>query len=511
VTRDLDHPNGVTVPDRLRHPTNDGIASWVFRRAAAAPGDVAVVFGPGRWTYAELAARIGRLARLLQHRGVGHGDRVAYQGPNEPVALESLFATTLLGAAWVPILPGRDPANVRFILEDCGVRLLIRGDVDDPAPPGPQVATGEIERALAEEVSGSDPVGAQVTLDDLAVLGYTSGTTGRPKGTMLTHANLTWNVVNVLSACRIGPDDSTLALAPLTRLGGIGVTLLETLFTGGTVVLPDDARPAPLLETIRRERVTVLFANPEALARFVADPAWGAADLSSLRVAIVGGNVVPEPLLRAYLDRGVPLRHGYGLTEAAPVVALLDERDARRKFGSVGRPVGLVDVAIEGPDGRELAAGATGEILVRGPNVTAGYWNRPDATAAAARGNGWWRTGDAGWLDDEGYLYVADRMRAGFIVDGERVFPAQIERLLYGHPDVADAAAVGVEGGVALFVVPRAGPAADPERLAERVRAALPAGLRPRRVHVIDRVPRNAAGKILREELRRRTAPPAGP
>jgi acyl-CoA synthetase (AMP-forming)/AMP-acid ligase II len=491
--------------DRLRRPANDGIGSWIVRRAAAAPDDVAVVFGRVRLTYAETAARIDRLACLLQDRGIRHGDRVAYQGPNHPVALESLFAAATLGAVWVPILPGRDPSDVRFILEDCGVRLLIRGEVDDPTPPGPRVTTGEIEPALAEEASGRAPVDAEVSLEDLAVLGYTSGTTGRPKGTMLTHANLTWNVVNVLSACPIGGSDRALALAPMTRLGGIGVTVLETLFTGGTVVIPHDRRPAALLETIQRERVTVLFANPEELARFVADPAWPAADLSSLRVAIVGGNVVPEPLLQAYLDRGVPLRHGYGLTEAAPVVTLLDERDARRKFGSVGQPIGLVDVTIEGPDGRELPAGATGEVLVRGPDVTAGYWNRPEATEAASRGNGWWRTGDAGWLDDQGYLYVGGRMREGFLVRGERVFPAQIERLLDGHPDVADAAATGAADGITLFVVPRAGGPADAARLAGRVREALPPHLAPQHVHVVDRIPRNAAGKILRDELRRHT------
>lgn len=491
--------------DRLARSANDGIGSWIVRRAATAPDDVAIVFGRVRRTYAETATRIDHLARVLQDRGVRHGDRVAYQGPNHPVALESLFAAATLGAVWVPVLPGRDPADVRFILEDSGSRLLVRGDVDDPMPPGPRVTTVEIERALADDAGGPVPADAHVSLADLAVLGYTSGTTGRPKGTMLTHANLTWNVINLLSVCPIGARDRALALAPFTRLGGLGVTVFETLFTGGTVVIPDDRQPAALLETIQGERVTLLFANPEVLARLVGEPTWPAADLSSVRVAIVGGNVVPEPLLRVYLDRGVPLRHGYGLTEAAPAVTLLDERDARRKFGSVGQPIGLMDVAIEGPDGRELPAGAVGEILVRGPNVTAGYWNRPEATAAASRGNGWWRTGDAGWLDEGGYLYVADRMREGFLVGGERVFPAQIERLLYGHPDVEDAAATGAADGIVLFVVPRATAPADAARLAARMREALPTTLAPRHVHIVDRIPRNAAGKILREELRRQS------
>jgi len=477
---------------------NLGVGSWIRRRAVLAPHDVALVYGDVRWTYAEFADRIDRAAAAIRAHGIHRGDRIAYQGRDEPVALESFFAAGMLGAVWVPILPGRSPDDVQHIVDDAEVRLLVRGSLDDDIPRAPVVTAADLEHAMASRAREVLPPVA-VAFDDLAILGYTSGTTGRPKGAMLTHGNLTANVLNMLSACAMSRTDSTVALAPLTRLGGLGVVVLELLLVGGRVILPVDTRPAPLLETLTRERVSVLFANPDALDALAGEPAWETADLSSIRVGIVGGNIVPEPLLRTYLDRAVPLCHGYGLTEAAPVVTLLDERDAQSKFGSVGRPIGLVEVAIEGPDGQALPPGETGEILIRGPNVTSGYWKRADATAAASYGQGWWRTGDAGWLDDDRCLYIVGRMREAFDIEGERFFPAEIERVLHGHPLVADAAAVRGPDGIVLFVVPAGG--FEPGDLT----AAL-AGVLPRRgasiaVRPIDRIPRNAAGKILRGEL----------
>ncbi|MEJ2204394.1 MAG: AMP-binding protein [Gemmatimonadota bacterium] len=477
---------------------NVGVGSWIRRRAALAPHDVALVHGDVRRTYAELANRIDCAAAAIRAQGVRPGDRVAYQGRDEPIALESFFATGMLGAVWVPILPGRSPDDVQHIVDDAEVRLLVRGALDDDLPQAPVMTAADLEHAMVSRPAEVPPPVA-VSFDDLAILGYTSGTTGRPKGTMLTHGNLTANVLNMLSACAMSRTDSTVALAPLTRLGGLGVVVLELFFVGGRVILPVDTRPARLLETLARERVSVLFANPVGLEGLARDPAWQTTDLSSIRTGIVGGDIVPEPLLRTYLDRGVPLCHGYGLTEAAPVVTLLDERDAQSKFGSVGRPIGLVEVAIEGQDRQAPPAGETGEILVRGPNVTSGYWRCADSTAAASAGYGWWRTGDAGWLDGDGCLYVVGRTREAFDIDGERFFPGEIERVLHGHPLVADAAAVRGPAGIVLFVVSAGGSGSEDlsatlERVIPRRKASI--AIRP-----IDRIPRNAAGKIRRAEL----------
>jgi fatty-acyl-CoA synthase len=482
---------------------DEGIGSWIRRRATSAPDALALVSAERRWTYGELDARIDRLAAVLQRRGVGAGDRVAYHGINHPLALESLFATATLGAVWVPLLPGRAPGEVQHILEDADARLVLRAGVDEPPSSRVTLTSAEVEEEMATGEADA-PARPAVGLEDLAVLGYTSGTTGRPKGVMLSHANLCWNVFGVLSACGLRADDVTLAVAPLTRVGGLGVLILPTLFAGGTVVVSPGSDPGSLLAAIESHAVTALFANPSALAALAAERRWPATDLSRIRTAIVGGNLVAEPLLREYLDRGVPLRHGYGLTEAAPVVTLLAAAEARRKFGSVGTPIGLVDVAIANPGGDERGADASGEILVRGPNVTSGYWRRPDATAAATTEDGWWRTGDAGRLDAEGYLYVLDRVREGISIGSELVFPAQIESVLHGHPEVADVAAVGTPDGIVLFVVPRSRETFDAVPLWSWLRERLPPGRVPSNLLVVERIPRNAAAKIQRDALRAR-------
>ena len=453
-----------------------GLGSWIRRRALAAPDDVALIQDGAAMTYAQMDERVRRLASVLAARGVGPGSRVAYQGPNHRVALESLFATTGLGAAWVPVLEGRPDADVDHIMQDSGAELLI-------APAGSNARGRDLLTLEAADgsPSASLPPAPAVAMDAVAILGYTSGTTGRPKGAILTHANLTWNVLNMLSACEFGAGSRTLALAPFTRLGGLGVFVLETLFVGGTIVIPEPSRG--LLDTVVSERITHLFANPAPLAEIAGDEGWEDADLSRIREGVVGGSMVPESLLRTYLDKGVPLRHGYGLTEAAPVVTLLDQRDALRKFGSVGKPLGLVDVAVDAPSGQ------IGEILVRGPNVISGYLNVP----TEAKPEDWWRTGDAGRIDDEGFLYVVDRVSERMDFGDATLYPAEIEQLLHDRPGVADVAALADGVRLVLFLVRDPG---EELRLPETIH-----GL-SFETREVDAIPRNAAGKILRDGLR---------
>src|SRR4029077_7098667 len=213
--------------------------------------------------------------------------------------------------------------------------------------------------------------------DDLAILAYTSGTTGAPKGVMLSHTNVMWEVVQMVGACAFSPSDVTLAAAPFTRMGGLGVTVLPTLFTGGAVVVPQAGEGEAVLATIERARVSVLFANPDLLDAMVRAPAWEDTDLSSVRTGVVGGGLVPEGLLRTYLERGVMLLHGYGLTEASPVVSLLDERDAVARAASVGKPLPFVEVRAVRPDGSGGGVDEVGAWGIRGPNVGEGYWHRP--------------------------------------------------------------------------------------------------------------------------------------
>ena len=475
-----------------------GLGSWIEQRAARSPADIALIAEGTSRTYLELATEIRSIAALLRRDGVGPGDRVAFHGQNHPAALGSLFASAAIGAVWVPIHPSRPEDEVRAVLRDSDPRVLIRAS---PATyPDTDALTFE-----ADELEGSGGgSGAQAIVepapDELAILAYTSGTTGAAKGVMLSHANITWGVIQMLTACAFAPSDVTLAAAPLTRMGGLGVTVLPTLFTGGTVVVPPAAGGASVLDTIERARITVLFANPDLLDGMVRAPNWGAADLSSVRTGVVGGGLVPEPLLRAYLDRGVLLRHGYGLTEAAPVVSLLEERQAARA-DSVGQPLPFVDVRAIAPDGSECRPGEVGEWWIRGPNVSEGYWRRPPVRDA----EGWFPTGDVGSIDAEGYLRFVDRASAAMRVGEDVVYPATIERALYGTPGLLDAAAVDVEGRIVAAVVADA--SIEEGRLLATLRSTLAPREVPSRIVEVAEIPRNASGKVRRDDLRRALGP----
>jgi fatty-acyl-CoA synthase len=495
---------------------NFGVGSWIERRASIAPGQLALVGDDHSFTYAELARRIRRLANGLRQFGVGRGDRVAWLGPNHPAFLESLFASGLVGAALAPVNHRLAAGGIRAVLADIEPRVLIQHRTTDPTPVANSVrqriaVAGSIEGALEFEAlvaeSPDDPVEVSVGMDDLCLLPHTSGTTGPPKGVMLTHANLTWNVVNFLSCADFRSDDVTVAIAPFFRVGGTGVNVLPVLFLGGTVVVPSDLRPAGILQAMERHRVTVGFGNPDLLDALARSELWPQVDLSSVRFVVTGGAPVPERLIRAWLDRGVILLQGYGLSEAAPLALLLDPDSALTKMGSPGRPPLLVDIQIVGTDETVVGPGETGELLVRGPNVMAGYWRRPEATREVLSADGWLQTGDAARSDDQGYVWIVDRVADRFLSDGRPVYPGDVERVLTGHPSVADAGVVHVlgEGGgevVAALVVLSAGAQATEQEILAYGRQHLAAHQAPASVTFVDRLPRNSVGKLLRAQLR---------
>jgi acyl-CoA synthetase (AMP-forming)/AMP-acid ligase II len=372
---------------------------------------VALVSDDRSFTYAELAGRVRRLANGLRRLGVGRGDRVAWLGPNHPAFLESLFASGLVGAVLAPVNHRLAADGIRTVLADIQPRVLVQHAATDRTPAPDSVrhrvaVAGSIGGALDFEAlvaeGPEDPNGVAVGMDDLCLLPHTSGTTGSPKGVMLTHANLTWNVINFLTCADFRSNDVTVAIAPFFRVGGTGINVLPVLFLGGTVVVPSDLSPAGILQVMERHQVTVGFGNPDLLDALARSELWPQVDLSSVRFVVTGGAPVPERLIRAWLDRGVLLLQGYGLSEAAPMALLLDPDSALTKMGSAGRPPLLVDIQIAHPDGRVVGPGETGELVVRGPNVMAGYWRRPEATREVLSPDGWLRTGDATRRDQEG-------------------------------------------------------------------------------------------------------------
>jgi fatty-acyl-CoA synthase len=482
-----------------------GVGSWIERRARVAPDHVALVHGATRRSYAELAERIGRLSDTLLELGVAPGERVGWLGDNHPAYLETLFAVAKLGAIFAPVNHRLPAVAIAGVLDDYAVKIVIVNDAAATieVPAGMHAihvrrgaSAGGYEDLIGSARGDRPRLDTRVDPDDVCIMPHTSGTTGSPKGVMLTHANVTWNVVNMLSIADFRSDDVTLALAPLFRTGGMGVNVLPLLFKGGTVVLPVATTPDLVLDAIERHRVTIGFGNPDLLDALTFSPRWASADLSSVRFVITGGAPVPERLIRTYGERGVTFLQGYGLSEASPVVSVLDDASVSRKSGSAGRPPLFVDVRTSRPDGSESAPLETGELLVRGPNLMAGYWNRPVATHQAIDELGWLHTGDAARIDEEGFLWIVDRVAHAFTSDGQVVYPGDVERCIGEHPAVHDVAVAGIDGSGHAFVVLRDGRDASATDIREHCRTRLEPRAVPTSVVFVDALPRTSVGKL---------------
>ncbi len=487
-----------------------GVGSWIERRARIQPERIALAWREERVTYGDLAGRIRRLGHALTSFGVGRGDRVGWLGPNHPAFLETLFAASSLGAALAPVNHRLDQEAIAAQLEDASPTVL----VTTGAPPGQAVprsvqavitvgAGGDFDDLVAG--AAEDPIMDVVSHDDVCLIPYTSGTTGPSKGVMLTHENVTWNVINWLTRADFRNDDVTLAVTPFFRTGGTGANVLPVLFMGGTVVIPEAMEPDLLLRLMERHRATVGFANPDLVEALTSSSLWATTDLSTMRFIVTGGAPVPERLIRACLERGLNLVQGYGLSEAGPLVLVLDPASALRKVGAAGKPALFVDIRIVHADGLDALPGETGELLVRGPNVMAGYLNRPEATRATIDEDGWLHTDDAVRLDEDGDVWIVDRLQAGFLVGGRIVYPGDVERVLLDHPAIADAAVAEAPAPgdtvVAAYVVLARGATVTEAEIRASCAERLPADVVPRSVTFVDRLPRNSVGKLLRAEL----------
>jgi fatty-acyl-CoA synthase len=501
-----------------------GLGRMIAKRAKLTPNNRALTFEGETWTYRELLDRVDRLAASLRDGGVRSGDRVAFIGTNHPSFFVTLFATARLGAVFVPLNFRLTPAELDFIINDSGVHTLVASDdhkatidtVRESLPCTRYIGADSGSDGwenLADTLTGTAPNldTTAVDADDVALIMYTSGTTGRPKGAMLTHGNLAWNNVNGLHALVIGNDEVSLVVAPLFHIGALNVTTLVTLQKGGEVVIHQTFDPGAALEAIEEYGVTNMFGVPAIYSFMSQHPKFESTDFSSVRLFVVGGAPVPEQLLKIYNGKGIPFAQGYGLTETAPFSTFLLPEYALEKVGSAGYAPLYTDVCVMDADGLECPPGTRGEICTRGPNVMAGYWNRPDATAEAIDREGWFHSGDLGYLDDEGFLFVVDRVKDMVITGGENVYPAEIESVLYEHPSVVEVAVIGLPDerwGEAVTAVVALKP--DESLTLEELRTfgaeKLAKYKLPSRLETVDALPRNPAGKVLKFELRQRFA-----
>ncbi|MCC9206171.1 acyl-CoA synthetase [Arthrobacter sp. zg-Y769] len=500
---------------------NLGIGSWPRRRAMLSPDRVAVEFEGTALTFAQFAARVEALSAWLASQGVGPGDRVAYWGVNHTALLETLFATTRIGAVSVLVNARLAPAEAEYILKDSGALVLFFGREQAEAA---RMIAGRIPAGVLVDIDGTGTAGAaygqlpadsrpvpevNCGLEDPAVLMYTSGTTGRPKGALLTHGNLFFNDINVLIDSDIRPDEVCLAAAPLFHIAGLNGLVLPTFLKGGTIVVHRRVEPEAIFSAIQDRGVTSMFAVPAMLDALAHHRLFSTTDLSSLRNIVVGGAPVPERILRSWAERDVAVQQGYGLTETAPAVLKLNAGDGIRKAGSAGRPQFLVDVRIVAPGGEPARPGEIGEIQTLGPNVIHEYWQRPEATAAAFTG-GWFCTGDAAEMDEEGYYWIRDRYKDMYVSGGENVYPAEVETALLDVPGVVEAAVVGVpderwgEVGKAFIVPDQRVGIMSGEDIRKAVAPVLSRFKIPKYIEFIDQMPRTSTGKLLKTELRSR-------
>jgi len=498
---------------------------WIAHHAANRPRKEAIrdIATARRFTYADLDARADAMAAYLASIGVGRGDRVAVLAHNGVEYFDIQFACARTGAICVLLNWRLTVSELEYIVNDSAPDLLIHDcefrDTADALRQRCDIATAleidggapesAFERALLAARDAPAPR-VQLAHDDVVTIMYTSGTTGRPKGAMITHGMNFWNCVNLGIPAGIGLDTVHLNVLPLFHTGGLNCYSNPVLHAGGTVVILKQFDPGETLKILGdpAHGITHFFAVPAPYQFMMQHPAFATTDLSRLRIAGVGGAPCALAIMQAWTARGVHLAQGFGMTESSPGAILLDPDEALRKLGSTGKALMHTEFRIVTDDGADCGPDEVGELWLAGPHITPGYWNKPEATSDAFEGR-WLKTGDAARRDAEGFVYIVDRWKDMYISGGENVYPAEVENVLYELPEIAEAAVIGVpherwgETGLAVIVL-KPGMTLDRATVTEHCRAKLAKFKIPGDVAFIEALPRNATGKVLKRELRDR-------
>ena len=471
-------------------------------------------------TYSELEIRSNKLAEWLQKNGVGKGDRVAILSHNCAEFFELEFACAKIGAIELPLNWRLTKPELEYILndstptvliydsafldislelqKDCQIKGSLQIDNEDPL--------NQYESALRESNGNYEEV--PTTHDDLIMIMYTSGTTGHPKGAMINHRMQLYNCINLASPAFVSAETVQLVVLHLFHTGGMNCYANPVLHAGGELILIREFDPGLALSILGNSeyKVSHFFAVPAPYQFMMNHPDFDKTDLSFLKIAGIGGAPCAEAILKTWSGRGVSMIQGWGMTETSPGGIGLDAADAERKLGSAGKPLMHTEVKVVDDDGNELPWGEVGELYIRGPNITPGYWNKPEATEESFDGD-WLKTGDAARFDDEGFVYIVDRWKDMYISGGENVYPAEVENVIYQLPQVAEAAVIGVpderwgETGK-VFISLKEGQSIEEKDIIEHCLKNLAKFKVPQSVEFIELLPRNATGKVLKRELR---------
>lgn len=494
------------------------------------PDLIAMVYGDREYSYSEFRDTVRVWAAHLDESGVKQGDRVAYIGMNSQSFLFAMFASWWLGATFMPFnFRLSAPEISRLFLQGTPHTVVVEGShlemakqvygierhhvlVVDDDPTAPAETDIPIYWAKTSKLVGIDvaPVtrSRQLVMSDLALLLFTSGTTGLPKGVQLTFGNLWWNSANVDTMVDSRPGDSTLAAAPLFHVGALNSFVIRSFYRGNTTVVHRNFDPAKVFADVERYKIASSFLVPAQLQAMHDHPDFNEADLSSLRAIICAGAPVPPALIRRYLEKGQVVQQAWGLTETSPFATYLPPRMTEKKLGSCGIPMPYTQVKLVDPEtGEEITEpGQTGEMWVQGPNVATGYWNNPEATQQAYTA-GWFHSGDLGYVDEDGYYYIVDRLKDMIISGGENIYPAEVERVLAECEGVTQSAVVGAPDPkwgecVVAVIQPKAGTKPTLEQIREHCQRHLARYKLPRKLVIIDEIPRNTAGKIDKLKVR---------
>jgi len=489
------------------------LASLLTESAERTPEAPAIRLGEAELSYGELDERGARLASLLREKGLEPGDRVGVMLPNVPEFPVAYYGVLRAGGIVVPMNVLLKRREVAFYLADSGAKLLLawHGFGEEAAAGAAEAGAEAIEvdpQAFAATLAEYQPAPdvTETAADDTAVILYTSGTTGSPKGAELTHNNLFRNAdVSARTTSGIRAGDVVLGALPLFHSFGQTVAMNASLKVGACLTLVPRFDPGEALATMQRDRVTHFYGVPTMFGALLHQPERESYDTSSLRTCITGGASMPVEVLRGFEEAfGAKVMEGYGLSETSPV-ASSNHPDRERKPGSIGTPIEGVEMKLVDENDAEVAQGEVGEIAIRGHNIMKGYWQRPDATAEAMRG-GWFHSGDMARVDEDGYFFIVDRKKDLIIRGGYNVYPREVEEVLYEHPKIREAAVVGVphdewgeEIGAAVVLIE--GERLSPDEVSAYVKDRIAAYKYPRLVWFVDELPKGPTGKILKREI----------
>lgn len=491
------------------------VGNHVLHNARRFPGKIALIDPDTRITYADLSSRANRVAHALSNKGINHGDKIAILSQSCIDWIVIYLGIVKLGAVAVPLNYRLNGSDIRTTIEDSDSRLLLVSKVLEASFGAdlPPIEKVEIDRldTFIDGASATEPQ-TKVVADDVNVILYTGGTTGRAKGVMLTHANLFWNSIDEIIDTHMHEGDNTLLATPLHHSAALNCWLLPHLYLGATVTLLPKFTPEAMLQTIERERVTNAFTPPSMARDIFTHPAAATRDFSTFRRWYIGGGVLPRQDRDAIhkLIPGVRIYYQYGLTEAGPIATVLKEEDYEKAPNSIGRAFINFEIRIQDSDGKSLPPGDVGEIALRGPTIMKGYYNQPDATADVLSAEGWLKTGDLGSIDENGFVSFHDRSKDMIKTGGINVYSQEVEQVLSKHPAIREVGIIGLpskewDEEVTAIVVVHDGAEVTAQDIISFGRERLSGFQTPKRVIFLpyEEMPINYSGKIPKKDLRK--------